>query len=691
MSILEEKVQKMLVTELNSITTREKELNELFGIPASNFSEDWKSLTNSEPPTTPLTIPDLPGVVGSPTNDPSPDVKDFESLKIRDLYRLLLKHPANLPGKLGPDGMNSVIEYITTRWVQGGKDIKDYNASDVAEAGLIITDPKIIIKIGNFIEQVVKNPPAMLDLINKSLGKETEDPETPGETEDPETPGDKPEDKDTGISLKKLDVGKARAAINQLRNMGVSADKISKMIDDGVGKIEKNARMLGAGAIGRKFRENDLPVIEKIKDEISKILNGEFDNLVKESKQDIYVHPLTYSIMQSIISEISVQRGSDMEMYSLQNKSDQDLETLMPVLKKFLPWAKEQLGFDKPVSIHFVSDSENAKDPMGTTGHYQPNTDTVTVYVDGRHPKDILRSLSHELVHHNQNCNGKLAQIQYTGEGYAQKDKVGKECEDEAYLVGNGRLVRTFGDTIWKNVSDMRENNMKKLNEIHSARTRPDSDIAQEVNRLRAATKNISTQKIARQLIKWLDAGARARQKPPASYTGIGFVPGDTTRTAGAAAMLLGKERIREVFQHMEPADIEELLSAAERMGDIEAEEIVEILNELIEKTGTRSHTAMNMHKESKTMDKVEEKKKFPDLTGDGKVTQADILKGRGVNDDDEEPDEEEVNEDLDEDLEEDIEEGYKDPLKKEASFKKFVNGGKNKALFEKLTKEWCK
>ena len=27
----------------------------------------------------------------------------------------------------------------------------------------------------------------------------------------------------------------------------------------------------------------------------------------------------------------------------------------------------------------------------------------------------------------------------------------------------------------------------------------------------------------------------------------------------------------------------------------------------------------------------LEEKKKFPDLTGDGKVTQADILKGRGV------------------------------------------------------------
>ena len=34
--------------------------------------------------------------------------------------------------------------------------------------------------------------------------------------------------------------------------------------------------------------------------------------------------------------------------------------------------------------------------------------------------------------------------------------------------------------------------------------------------------------------------------------------------------------------------------------------------------------------------------KKFPDLTGDGKVTQADILKGRGVSDDDEEEEKDE-------------------------------------------------
>ena len=36
-------------------------------------------------------------------------------------------------------------------------------------------------------------------------------------------------------------------------------------------------------------------------------------------------------------------------------------------------------------------------------------------------------------------------------------------------------------------------------------------------------------------------------------------------------------------------------------------------------------------YKKGKTVEKKKSGKKFPDLTGDGKVTRADVLKGRGV------------------------------------------------------------
>ena len=61
MSILEKKIQKMLVSDLEAIISNEKTLNELFGIPAASFEQDWERLTNSEPPTTPMNLKPVTG------------------------------------------------------------------------------------------------------------------------------------------------------------------------------------------------------------------------------------------------------------------------------------------------------------------------------------------------------------------------------------------------------------------------------------------------------------------------------------------------------------------------------------------------------------------------------------------------------------------------------------------------------
>ena len=42
------------------------------------------------------------------------------------------------------------------------------------------------------------------------------------------------------------------------------------------------------------------------------------------------------------------------------------------------------------------------------TGHYDYINNEVTVYIRDRHPKDVLRSLAHELIHHKQNVEGRL-------------------------------------------------------------------------------------------------------------------------------------------------------------------------------------------------------------------------------------------------------------------------------------------
>ena len=53
-------------------------------------------------------------------------------------------------------------------------------------------------------------------------------------------------------------------------------------------------------------------------------------------------------------------------------------------------------------------DEENASKTLGRTAYYDPNNLTVTLYTTGRHPKDILRSFAHELIHHVQNERGDL-------------------------------------------------------------------------------------------------------------------------------------------------------------------------------------------------------------------------------------------------------------------------------------------
>ena len=106
----------------------------------------------------------------------------------------------------------------------------------------------------------------------------------------------------------------------------------------------------------------------------------------------------------------------------------------IPVRYQF---AKDNLGFDKDAQITFAVDEENSKNPLGTTAHYNPDNMEVTVYTSGRHPKDILRSVAHELVHHRQNCQGKMDEPRATGPGYAQNDMHLRSLEEEAYLEGN--------------------------------------------------------------------------------------------------------------------------------------------------------------------------------------------------------------------------------------------------------------
>jgi len=129
-------------------------------------------------------------------------------------------------------------------------------------------------------------------------------------------------------------------------------------------------------------------------------------------------------------------------------------QNIKDLIQKFYPHAKEKLGFDHPVRVIMRQDAENAQQSLGKTAYYDPAEKLIVLYVTNRHPKDVLRSFSHELVHHAQNCRGELDDL--TTDAHYAKDGKGREIEEEAYLQGNLNL-RDYEDSIkYEGVNEMK-------------------------------------------------------------------------------------------------------------------------------------------------------------------------------------------------------------------------------------------
>ena len=103
----------------------------------------------------------------------------------------------------------------------------------------------------------------------------------------------------------------------------------------------------------------------------------------------------------------------------------------------------------KPLpKVKFVNgDSENARDFLGKTAYYDPNTSTITLYTEGRHPKDIVRSFSHEMIHHIQNLEDRLGDISTSNT--MEDDHIDK-LEQEANLKGT-MTFRNWTDSLNEN------------------------------------------------------------------------------------------------------------------------------------------------------------------------------------------------------------------------------------------------
>ena len=123
---------------------------------------------------------------------------------------------------------------------------------------------------------------------------------------------------------------------------------------------------------------------------------------------------------------------------------------LVPFIKTLTQFMDENIDIRPLPKVRFVDDEANASKVLGKTAYYDPQNCAITLYITDRHPKDILRSFAHEMIHHMQNMQGRLGNI--STQNINQDDNL-KGLEEEAYQLGN-IMLRSW------------ENSQDKINEI---------------------------------------------------------------------------------------------------------------------------------------------------------------------------------------------------------------------------------
>ena len=108
-----------------------------------------------------------------------------------------------------------------------------------------------------------------------------------------------------------------------------------------------------------------------------------------------------------------------------------------------------------PKVIFKHGDQENASQFLGKTAYYSPDTQEIVLYTEGRHPKDIVRSFAHEMIHHIQNLEDRLGGINTTN---TMEDDNLNDIEREAYTKGNMTFRNWTDNKDGEEVTSLNEN-----------------------------------------------------------------------------------------------------------------------------------------------------------------------------------------------------------------------------------------
>jgi len=182
----------------------------------------------------------------------------------------------------------------------------------------------------------------------------------------------------------------------------------------------------------------------------SKISLDKFKPFVPSELSDEEVEQV-YNIVADKITENSPEDGKAAPYGSgykklKENASySQHIDVIEKIAQLTNHMVNKGMNIEPLPTMEFIDgDSENAKDFFGKTAYYDPNKQHIVLYTEGRHPKDIVRSYAHEMIHHIQYLEDRLGDV--AGTNTTEDDHLDK-IEQEANLRGT-MTFRNWTDSI---------------------------------------------------------------------------------------------------------------------------------------------------------------------------------------------------------------------------------------------------
>ena len=203
----------------------------------------------------------------------------------------------------------------------------------------------------------------------------------------------------------------------------------------------KKAKKIEEGALGTPITASSA---------ISSEDRADLENLYQQLRRSIDLKKFNLDFQQDriyITRIMDSQLVSDYTPYqdAIPENVQQEKFDYTPYIASLLEYMLDQKMNITPLpEIKIRYDENEANNFFGKTAYYDPNNKEVVLYAMGRHPKDVCRSFAHEMIHHMQNIEGRLGNIQTTN---TNEDSHLQGIEDEAYLEGN-RVFRNLEDKV---------------------------------------------------------------------------------------------------------------------------------------------------------------------------------------------------------------------------------------------------